>query len=284
MCGLFLWFEKKPGSLQAFEKVKLTEALGYKSESRGIDSWGCLVHGDAPLRIHKGIGAFGDRTSKEKLKKDVRRSNWVMGHTRQGTHGKSTMKNCHPFSQGNLIMAHNGVILESKYRKETTLMPEGETDSEAFLSWVVSRKQENLEAFLECNSSWEAFEIFDFRNDGLYIATRGRTLFVMENEKVIVCSSEAIITSSSWELVFGPDSMGDDCSLTETDRCSLYQITTEGLILVKKGNMPPVPQTDGYFYGKGKCQEFEEPMFTREQIKAMIEDSQGNKQFFEGGE
>jgi predicted glutamine amidotransferase len=233
MCGLFGWLEKRPGAIPGHKKTILTDALGFKSETRGTDSWGSMVvfkdgKGQPWYRVHKGLGAY-HKHNRKLFKHDIRsRASLVMGHTRMKTHGEAKTHNAHPFEAGNFIMAHNGVLSRMEYLKGTALLPKGETDSEAFLCWVVSRKK-GLEGFLETNTLANAFEVYDKQTGDLHIVTRGRDVFAINTPDLVVWSSEAQITETAYDMAFkkelGAQALTDN-SITKISAAGVETIMT----------------------------------------------------------
>lgn len=107
MCGIFGWSRLPLASeskQQARQRVQIAASLACDNTSRGQDSFGFYADG---IR-KRGLGMFSNvpRT----MFVDMARANRVMAHTRAATHGMVTKGNCHPFSIGDVVGAHNGVV------------------------------------------------------------------------------------------------------------------------------------------------------------------------------
>ena len=205
MCGLFGWISKSTDTLTPETKKSLTFALGKKSETRGTDGWGILAEWydkDKPFyRVSKTIGRFSTFSSTKTARKDTEKSHVVLGHTRMGTHGATSLKNTHPFSSSEFVWAHNGVIHNHEnYLEDTLLIPEGDTDSECFGAWVSSIKK-SPDGFLEAPQD-QAFWVLDIATDKKYIMSTGKTLYYILENGVFCFSSELKITETAWESVF----------------------------------------------------------------------------------
>ena len=112
MCGLLGVCLREPSE----RTVPLMTALSIFMDKRGGHSWGFYAN-DMP--ITKGLGDLSTGFSAL----NFRDSTIVMAHCRWATHGSKTVTNSHPFIQGNIIGAHNGVItnheeLNTQYNRE----------------------------------------------------------------------------------------------------------------------------------------------------------------------
>lgn len=120
MCGLF---GIVPGAHCDAKVVRsIFRELAYLNDSRGGHSWGLwgreqdAVHGMG--RAHKeGLYAL---VSVAKLWEPAE-GNWLVGHTRYGTHGANVIQNAHPFhAKGavmDILLAHNGVARVQGYER-----------------------------------------------------------------------------------------------------------------------------------------------------------------------
>jgi asparagine synthetase B (glutamine-hydrolysing) len=128
MCGLIAGV----GKLNSNRIV----ALGSMSEERGTDSVGLGYITGGEIRIAK----VADRPCVAlnlALRKEVTAaavSGMFIGHTRQATQGAVTSANAHPFLDGDIAFAHNGVILNDddfgKYEVDSQSLIHGIKDKD----------------------------------------------------------------------------------------------------------------------------------------------------------
>lgn len=106
MCGIYGWSFVKSAGISDAKRGAMAASLGILNEERGRESWGAYVYdGSTPSVRRLALGA-SEVTGHAEL--GSRRL--VFGHTRQSTHGKVDVANCHPFKAGKILLAHNGVI------------------------------------------------------------------------------------------------------------------------------------------------------------------------------
>ncbi len=110
MCGLFGW----RGNLNIKERIALSTALCLGNHERGNHSWGA-GYTDTGRRwgIDRGVGSIIPFAT------IIAQYRNVMAHTRHATKGAHTIENAHPFSRGNVHLAHNGVIYNSHEFEKT---------------------------------------------------------------------------------------------------------------------------------------------------------------------
>lgn len=147
MCGIAGYIGDRNASKILFEMLK-------RLEYRGYDSAGIACISDDSVVVFKDKGTV-DKVMKESGHEGIT-SKIGIAHTRWATHGEPSKENAHPHcdSEGNFIVAHNGII--ENYRDlKAELMEKGhrfesQTDTEV-IPHLISELYENSfeEAFRE---------------------------------------------------------------------------------------------------------------------------------------
>ncbi len=99
MCGIFGWTR-----VNGKGAATVASVLIVKNVERGDHSWGFAADG----QIYKGLGSAV--TMKRTTFRTLCGGQIVMGHTRFATTGLVKINNCHPFTAGGVIGAHNGIV------------------------------------------------------------------------------------------------------------------------------------------------------------------------------
>ncbi len=106
------------------------------------DGWGVAVY-ESEWALDKGTLCAGDdHAFLEHARKSTGRV--LVSHIRQKTVGETSIENTHPFRFGRWVFAHNGTIQDRDFLRQSTHPEEaswirGQTDSELFFAYVVSR-------------------------------------------------------------------------------------------------------------------------------------------------
>ncbi len=114
------------------------------------DGWGLAVHHDHPKNawtVHKGVSRAGEDQQFHELAVGAR-GEVMIAHIRRRTVGLTAMCNTHPFHRGAWVFAHNGTIEDTAYLRARIsgarlAEVEGETDSELFFAYLLTRFDEH---------------------------------------------------------------------------------------------------------------------------------------------
>lgn len=206
MCGIF-------GSSGNID-FDILISLGCQSESRGTDSSGLawIDHLKKSILVSKvverGSVAF-PILLKDGVKKAAK-SNCMIGHTRMASTGTVNTKNAHPFCDGNIVFAHNGVI--SNYKEFDDELGKKECDSMCLIKGI---KEKNFAPFQG------SVALVWIENDKLHAYRKGNPLFRGKcNGGVYLASEKSMLARVGCkkikELTEGTIYTFDKCAITET--------------------------------------------------------------------
>lgn len=125
MCGIFGFQVRKGHKITQYENTLISYILASEMESRGRDSFGGVQlpteeDESKTAKIVKGIGRVTENGTN--LLNLAAHSRSFLGHTRAATKGAVIIPNCHPFTVGDVLGVHNGIIqnydvLDKKYNR-----------------------------------------------------------------------------------------------------------------------------------------------------------------------
>jgi hypothetical protein len=121
MCGIYGWSIKagKKKKIGTAQLESLSTGLAIGNSFRGNQSWGAyLVDKDRKSEVQRHVGDIANASVAWMGSYPV-----VMAHTRYATTGRISVENAHPFTVGDVTLAHNGVIfnhleLERKHKRD----------------------------------------------------------------------------------------------------------------------------------------------------------------------
>ena len=155
MCRLYGFISNEPTKVDC-SLVFAQNALMQQSRVDHVgldhtDGWGIAAYHDGQPEVYrKTTAAYKDghfSTTAESIY-----STAIVAHVRRATVGKGSIDNTHPFVSGQWTFAHNGTLtgfdkfrsqLEQETHSQWQSQRTGETDSEQYFLWLMSRMEEN---------------------------------------------------------------------------------------------------------------------------------------------
>lgn len=121
MCGLFGWTIAPGAPVREGQRRALAGSLARANAQRGPHSWGAYTVLKDEVEVAREVGSIAQVRGIGVLGL----ANTCLGHTRWATTGAVVTDNCHPFTLGDLTLAHNGMIhnhaeLCAKYGRKDT--------------------------------------------------------------------------------------------------------------------------------------------------------------------
>lgn len=182
------------------DDIRFIKDLAYISGLRGKDSTGVCQGSVNRKRIKYEIEKSSDsvdfylwfHSSGQGGNRNILNSvapNFFMGHVRAATVGDITDKNAHPFDTGVLIGAHNGTLVDDKYKVENM------TDSEAMFRDAETNGLVPVLRGLDDKSAY-AVTVFHKETGELLFANNGRRSLVYawnNKRRVFYWASEKIL-------------------------------------------------------------------------------------------
>lgn len=178
-CGIFGIFSSNHASLQTYYGLHALQHRG--QEAAGIVSKSVSSKGNSVFNIHKGVGLVTEVFEDKTIFHSALPGKAAIGHNRYSTTGASKLrKNIQPFvvnyRMGNLAVAHNGNLTNSKQLREE-LVNDGAifqttSDTEVILHLIARSKLDNqIDQIREAISKIEgAFSLVILTDDKLIAA------------------------------------------------------------------------------------------------------------------
>lgn len=191
----------------------------YSLEYRGYDSAGISIVENENILTFKSEGKI-DNLKNIIDKKEIKKSNIGIGHTRWATHGAPSDINAHPHSTARLSLVHNGIIENYKDIKNR-LIEEGykfisETDTEAAANLIDYLYEGNpLLAIRKAadiiEGSYAFAIIFKDRLDKVYAVRKSAPIIVAlgKNENFIASDITAIIKYTNKYILLEEDNIAE---------------------------------------------------------------------------
>ena len=153
MCRLYGFLANEPTkvdcSLVYSQNALMQQSRVCESGLDHTDGWGIVTYQNGvPHLKKKTTAAFEDQSFS--MAAEQAYSTAIVAHVRKATVGDISIKNTHPFVSDRWTFAHNGTVtgfdkireqLETETRLDLQSKREGQTDSEQYFLWLMSRAQ-----------------------------------------------------------------------------------------------------------------------------------------------
>lgn len=180
-------------------------------EYRGYDSSGIAIYNSKKFIEKKSIGKIVDL--KNQLKNINLKGNIVIGHTRWATHGKPSIKNCHPFLKDNCALVHNGIIENFDELKKTYSISDknikSDTDTEVIaeiFDKLLNKYNDPIQAIKLLSKKIEGTFSFAFLvkdTKSIYATRQGSPLVLGLSNKFNSISSDVLgLPEKTREIIF----------------------------------------------------------------------------------
>lgn len=138
----------------------------YQHSSENRDGWGLAVFRGHSVTMEKEPRMAAQSTYlRQRLSRDIRCRN-LFAHIRKATIGRIEYANCHPFiwddnSGRTWTLMHNGTIFEPDSMERPSVEPEGTTDSERILLYIIDQVNKEIVRLGRDLDSSERFRLLD---------------------------------------------------------------------------------------------------------------------------
>ncbi|UOF79323.1 hypothetical protein [Caudoviricetes sp.] len=189
MCGLVGVVNREMTPLNEDRMVEVFNQLLLCNSLRGTDGTGILsVDSGGDVSILKKAFSSYDflelQASKNIIAKD---KVFLMGHCRKSTIGSNSSSNCHPFTNGNISLFHNGTVNSFRSLNNSKNFS---VDSDA-ISYLISKESKPKNALEKIGGAY-ALVWYDSKSQEMNLARNDeRPLFVGNIGDSLVYSSEA---------------------------------------------------------------------------------------------
>ena len=169
MCSLFGIIDYGE-VLKARDKNRILTVLSRECEVRGTDATGIAYNYGKAIHVYKRPVAA--RKMRFHVPNGV---SVVMGHTRMTTQGSAALNyNNHPWATRNFALAHNGVLWNDRYLRETESLPYTLIETDSYIAVQLLEKQKALDfqtigAMAEKVQGSFVFTILDRQNSMYFV-------------------------------------------------------------------------------------------------------------------
>lgn len=183
MCGLVSVIIKDNTRVMNKEMIDIFKQMLYADALRGWDSTGmALIKGNDDLKLIKDACSAGPFLFRNDDANWAFQNRAIIGHNRWATRGSVTVENAHPFTEGNITLAHNGTLRYHRNLKNV------DVDSHAICHSI-----NDIGAIPTLEKLDGAFALIWYNSETKTIhATRNqeRPLFILETDDLFILSSE----------------------------------------------------------------------------------------------
>lgn len=232
MCSLFGIIDYS-GTLTTREKNKILTVLSRECEIRGTDATGIAYNFGSSIHVYKR--PLAARKMRFRVPNGVK---VVMGHTRMTTQGSAKHNyNNHPWATDNFALAHNGVLWNDRFLKETEELPFTPIETDSYVAVQLLEKQKTLNfdtisTMAEKVRGSFVFTILD-RQNNLYFVRGDNPLAIHRYDGFyLYASTEEILCRTEFRLRLQHQNMieteaGDILKIDRYGRCSWNSFTLE---------------------------------------------------------